>query len=89
LNLVKKTKSGEREIDITALINSVCAEYDKQSGGIRIKAVLSAGSDNFLNPEMLITALKSRVGIMSGDPMQENYSIVRTKALTKEMKEFK
>ena len=88
LNLVKKTKSGEREIDITSLINSVSAEYDAQSGAIKIGAVLSAGSDNFLNPEMLITALKAKLGILSGDPMQENYSIVRTKALTSYLREF-
>ena len=36
------------------------------------------GGDAYLNPEFLITAAKTRLGILSGDPAQESYSILRT-----------
>lgn len=89
LTLTKKTKSGEREIDIVPLINSISSAYDAQSQTIKIKAVLSAGTDNFLNPEMLMTAMKAKLSILSGDPSVEWYTILRTRSLTSDLAEFK
>ena len=89
LILTKKTKSGEKDIDIIPLINSVSAEYLKDTGNIAISATLSAGSDNFLNPEMLITAMRSELGILNGDPSNEWYSIMRTRSLKSDMTDFR
>ncbi len=89
LNLVKRTKSGEREVDIIPLIKEMSCSFDEVGKIIRIKAVLSAQVENFLNPEMLITAMKTKLGILSGDPAQEWYSITRVNSLTEDMKEFK
>ena len=88
LNMIKKGKAGEREIDIIPLIRSASTVYDPEAESIEIKAVLSASSSEYLNPEMLITALKERMGILSKDPTEEYYSILRTSLKNKDMTEF-
>ena len=45
---------------------------------IRISALLSAGMTNHLNPELLIKAAKDRGLLLTGDPAEESYSILRT-----------
>lgn len=77
LMMTKKGKAGEREIDIVPLIRTVKVSCPA-AGEIRISAKLSAGGDAYLNPEFLITAAKTCLGILSGDPAQESYSILRT-----------
>lgn len=89
LNLIKKTKAGEKEVDITALIKSVNLAFDNESGAITIKTVLSATTNEFLNPEMLITGLKQKLGILSTDPKAEHYSIMRTGIMFSDMTLFK
>ena len=89
LNMLKKTKSGEREIDIIPLISSLSAEYDVSLGVIRIRAILSAATESFLNPEMLMTAMKERLSVMAGDPATEWYTIKRTRSLREDMSEFR
>lgn len=71
----KKTKSGEKEVDIFPMIKSFAAEYS--DGKIGIRAVLSASSDSYLNPEMLVTAIRNSLGIMN-DIMHETYTVMRT-----------
>ena len=88
VNLVKKTKSGEREIDIVEMIKSVKAEYSEDTKTIKMHAVLSAGAESFLNPEMLMTAIKARFGILTDDLASGWYTIMRVASLTKDMKVF-
>ena len=88
LNMVKKTKSGEKEIDIVPLIKSAEAKYNDAERGIELNTVLSASSTNYLNPEMLITALKREIGILSGEMTEEYYSILRTSLKNADMSEF-
>ena len=88
LNMIKKGKAGEKEIDIIPLIKSVKCEYSEDDGNILINAVLSASSTQYLNPEMLMTALKDRLGILSGDLTKEYYSILRTSQKKEDMSEF-
>ena len=89
LNMVKKTKSGEREIDIIPLISSHSAEYDTDSGIIHMRAILSAATENFLNPEMLMAALKEKLSVLTSDPANEWYTIMRTRSLREDMSEFR
>ena len=77
LTVTKKTKSGDKEIDIVPLIRTVKA-ICPATGEIRISTVLSAGSQEHLNPEFLIKAAKERLGILCGNPAKESYSILRT-----------
>jgi len=89
LKMVKKTKSGEKEIDIVPLIKSFEVGYCESFGTLKLEAVLSAATDSFLNPEMIITALKERLLILCGDPSKEWYTITRKEALTAELKSFR
>ena len=75
LYAMKKTKSGEKEVDILPLIRS----FDARCNGtdrISIKAILSVGSDKYLNPELLLSVLKAHTEILTSD--EANYSIMRT-----------
>ena len=84
--MVKSTKSGDKEIDIVHLIKNIKVGYDE--GFIKIKARLSATSTNFLNPQMLITAMKDRFDILSKNPAVEWYTVMREDLLDQEEKSF-
>ena len=77
--MMKHTKSGEKEIDISTLIRKLTVVYNENHPEeIRISAILSAGNTEHLNPELLVKAIRERVGILSGDLSRETYSILRT-----------
>ena len=76
LMLVKKTKSGEKEIDIVPMIRSV--EANLEGDVINLALTLKANVGEFLNPELVITGLKEKCGILSGNPLCEWYTIMRT-----------
>ena len=88
INMIKKGKAGERVIDITELIKSAKALYNAERGCVELKVVLSASSTQYLNPEMLVTALKEKCGILCGDPTEEHYSILRTSLKKADMSDF-
>lgn len=79
LVVMKKSKSGEKETDIRPLIRRVLVEPCE--GGLSMVAVLSAGESGYLNPEYLITVLRERVGLLTGDPLTERYRILRRRVL--------
>ncbi len=79
LCMTKKTKSGEKEIDIVPMIRSVKVVYNpERPEQLHMSAVLRAGNTEHLNPEMLIKAAREQLGILSGDPAKQSYSILRT-----------
>ncbi len=88
LTMVKKTKSGEKEVDIIPMIHAVDARFDAQSNTVKLSMTLKATSAEFLNPELVITALKQHLGILSGDPTREWYTILRTSVLCEDMSLF-
>ena len=88
LVMTKKTKSGEKDVDIIPMIKSANAVYDKESGTIKMSCVLSASSTEYLNPELLITALKQNLGLLAGDPSKEWYTIMRTELLKSDLTRF-
>ncbi len=88
LLMTKRTKSGEKEIDIVPLIRSASVCYDKEKGSLRATVLLRATSSEFLNPEMLVTAWKQQLGVLSGDPMKEWYTIVRTCVMNEDLTPF-
>ena len=88
LCVLKKTKSGEATVDIRPLIRSanVCADGDL----LRISCVLSADQSCFLNPEYIIRALKDQAGILQNpDLTAEYYTVMRERAYTADMTEFR
>lgn len=73
---MKKTKSGEKEIDILPLVRKFDVIADKQKQSVFLKVMLSIGSDNYLNPELLLSVFRQRLGILSNTDAW--YSIMRT-----------
>ena len=73
---VKKTKSGEKEVNILPMVRKFSVSSDEKSEHISIDAVLNVSSDNYLNPELLISVLKEKFGILATDDAW--YTIMRT-----------
>ncbi len=84
--MMKKSKSGEKEVDITSYIKKI--EFSSQNGCLFAKAVLAAGSNENLNPEYIVSALRCDPDINAslGDLA---YTIMRNKVLDEYMMEFK
>ncbi len=89
LIMVKKTKSGEKEIDIVSMIRSVQARFDEKMKTVKLTVVLKANVGEFLNPEMLVTAMKDYLDILAGDPTEEWYTILRTAIHKEDMTLFR
>lgn len=60
VTVLKKTKSGEKEVDISPMIKSVSASFEY--GMCVIESTLCADSANYLNPYYLDAALSERLG---------------------------
>ena len=82
----KRSKSGEKDVDIRPMIHSCNITCEGED--IVIRAVLTVGGDNFLNPEYLVTFLKENGGILAGSPLDEWYSIRRTGVYFEDMTPF-
>lgn len=59
--LMKRSKSGDKETDITTLIQSVKAEWI--DGQLAVTAVTSAQSENYLNPEYVAQAIENAFAV--------------------------
>ena len=77
LMITKKTKSGEKEINIIPLIKEFSATFSTDEKKIFISAMLSINPDNYLNPEHLLLALDKEFAILTGEPDKIVYSIIR------------
>ena len=77
--MVKKTKSGEKEINIAPLIRKIRATYDPaRPGALHVSAILAAGTSEHLNPEMLIQLARNELKILDENDPSQLYSILRT-----------
>ena len=88
LLLTKKTKSGEKEVDIVPMIHDAQVRYDAEAKTISIEAMLRASSTEFLNPELVMTGLKQKNGILGTDLSREWYTVVRTALLCEDFSKF-
>ena len=89
VTVAKKGKPGEevKYMDIRPLIKDVECRFD--GGRIEMRCILSADASSFLNPEYVIKALRSSVGILTDpDLTSEYYTIMRTKAYKDDMSLF-
>ncbi len=74
LVMTKRSKSGDKDVDIAPYIDlSECVFAD---GAVKIRALLSADSMNYLNPEYLVKAAGG-IGVTFDDPFTEHYTILR------------
>ena len=83
--MVKKSKSGEKEVDITKFINKLSVRA--KDGEMTLNVILSAGSTENLNPEYLVTALKNN-GLFGND-VENCYRIMRNRVYDRFLVEFK
>ena len=88
LIMTKRTKAGDKDVDLISMIHSVEVMADCEAEILRIHAVLKATSTEFLNPELLISALKREQGILSGSLSDEWYDIVRTGVMKEDFSLF-
>ena len=84
LTVTKKSKSGDKEIDIIPLIRKVDVKAEK--GACRVLATVAAGSNENLRPELLVEALRKRLILLRDG---EEYSILRRKLLKADLTEFR
>lgn len=63
--MTKRSKSGDKEVNILPMIHAVKAVAS--DGLIKIRATLRAGNTENLNPEYLIKAMRDRLGILPED----------------------
>lgn len=83
--ILKKSKDKYKkiffkEVDIAPYVRDVSVAFD--NGIIKINVKLSASINQthpHINPESIITMLKDKLGILSGDPMTEEYNIMRSR----------
>ncbi len=69
-----------KEVDIAPYVRDVSVGFDGEI--IKINAKLSASINQthpHINPENIVTMLKEKLGILSGDVTQEQYDIIRTR----------
>ncbi len=78
LVITKKSKSGDKQIDIAPWIKLNSVKYS--NGKTVINALLSASKDEYLNPEYLIKA----AGLTFDDPFSEYYTVVRKEVFQKD-----
>ena len=76
--MTKRSKSGDKEVNILPMIHSVKAVADCNSL-IQLRATLRAGNTENLNPEYLIKAMRDQLGILPEDGNMEEvwYRILR------------
>ena len=85
--MTKKSKSGEKDVDISTFIKKL--EVSSERGKMTIHTILSAGSTENLNPEYLVTAIKNNLDLFSADPSSESYRIMRNRVYDRNLVEFK
>jgi len=82
LVVTKKTKKGERDVDIAPMIRKVECRYE--FGCLIIMTELCADSESYLNPFYLTGAVDSEMGVEA-----ENRKVLRTGALFANGESFK
>ena len=83
----KRSKSGDKDTDISDGILSASVTYEDDA--LLVKTLLKADNAGFINPEYLITHLKNTCGILSGNPLSERYTVLRTGFFLADMTPFR
>ena len=73
--LMKRSKRGEREVDISPLVKSISALHEGDL--LTVRTLISASGENYLNPEYVARAVSDRYGL-TGDGI---YHVIRRRRL--------
>lgn len=71
VRMMKKSKSGEKEVDITTLIRSLDASYDAAAHTIAVTAVTANDGTNYLNPSYIADAIARDTDLITPDSWHE------------------
>ena len=85
--ITKRSKSGEKEVNICDFIKSINAKREGEY--VEISAVINAGNESNLNPELIVEAIKKHLGVMSLNDMSEYATIMRNRMLDEQLNIFK
>ena len=77
LTVYKRTKSGDKDVDVSAAILDATGAFDADAGTLTLTVRLSSDSGSFLNPDYLIGYLREKEGILPPDS-DEHYDLLRT-----------
>lgn len=83
----KKSKSGEREVDICSFIKSINAQ--RVDNYVEIHTIICAGNESNLNPELIVESIKKYLGILNSGSVDEYSTIMRNRMLDSELNLFK
>ncbi len=86
--VLKRTKSGDKDVDISAAILDSSVAIDVDSEEIILRVRLAAEGGSFLNPDYIIKYLRATTGLLSGSVHEEWYTVVRTHLFDKEGQDF-
>ncbi len=87
LLVFKRSKAGDRDVDVSGNIESVTAVY--REGAVEIMLTLRAEGGAFLNIDYLLTYLKKETGILSQSPLTERATCKRLYFLTESGEKIK
>ena len=79
--MTKKTKAGDKEINILSYVQEAGTTFRVQDGTILLHLVLAAGNTSNLNAEMLMTAIKEKTGLLREVNTTDCYEIMREEML--------
>ncbi len=86
--VLKKTKSGERMVDIKPLIREASAEVDGDL--VRLALTLSSDPSCFLNPEYIAEVIRANIGVLTESTIAtEYYTVMRESAHKADMSLFR
>ena len=75
LVITKHTKSGDKVVDILPNLSLRSCHFE--DGSVTLRILISADSANYLNPEYIMEAAESKLGITFEDPFTEFYTMIR------------
>ena len=84
--ITKRSKSGEKEVDICDFIRSIEAKYVDDH--VEINAIINAGNESNLNPELIVEAIKKHLSIMVNGGTEEYVTIMRNNMRNEQLEVF-
>ncbi len=84
--MMKKSKSGEKEVDITSLMRGLQVRYDADNGTLVVEAITACGNTEYLNPEYIADAIARETELITPESWHET---ARCMLLTAKLKEFR
>lgn len=88
LNMIKKSKSGEKEIDIIPFIKKISCTPDTESGSLLLNMkLLASATEGNLNPEYPIKAVCDAFSLLECET-EDYYTLMRKNIFTKNEEPF-